>query len=98
MTELNPATTFRGLPLTPAQESEIEHYIHTRQRCGVEWDTSELRAMIADMLNPPEIMDDDNQSRDDSMAAEITTAFGEETLDDDRLRPRRDRNGHGAHR
>jgi hypothetical protein len=59
MNELNPATSFRGLPLTHDQENEIAHYIHTRQRCGAQWDTSELRAMIADMLNPPEIVDDD---------------------------------------
>jgi hypothetical protein len=96
MNEQNPGTTFRGLPLTPDQEREVEHYIHSRQRCGVEWDTAELRAMIADMLNPPEVVDDDDESLDDSIAAERTTAFGEETLDADRLRSR-DQHGHQEH-
>jgi hypothetical protein len=94
MNEQNPETTFRGLPLTPDQEREIEHYIHTRQRSGAEWDTTELRAMIADMLNPPEIVDDDDQALDDSMAAERITAYGEETLDEDRLRPGCDQHRH----
>lgn len=37
---------------------------------GEPWDTPELQAMLADMLNPPEVVDDDVQARDESMAAE----------------------------
>ncbi|MFL6674752.1 MAG: hypothetical protein ACJ8LG_15845 [Massilia sp.] len=90
MNELNPGTTFRGLPLTPDQEREVEHYIHARERCGAEWDTAELRAMLADMLNPPEVVDDDEQSLDDSIASERTTAFGEETTNEQELRSERE--------
>jgi hypothetical protein len=83
MKDTEPATTFRGLPLTPEQDSEIKHYIHTRQRCGVPWDTGELQAMIADMLDPPELADEDNQSVCDGMRAEHTTAQDEAEFDDD---------------
>ncbi|QNA89905.1 hypothetical protein G4G28_17940 [Massilia sp. Dwa41.01b] len=62
----NPGSTFRGLPLTDAQESEVRHYIHAKQRCGKEWDTPELQGMLTDMLDPPEVVDDDMQSRRDS--------------------------------
>jgi hypothetical protein len=90
MNELNPGTTFRGLPLTVDQEREIEHYIRARQRCGAPWDTPELRAMIADMLNPPELVRDDSQSVDESTDAERDTARGEESTDVDELRYERD--------
>lgn len=84
MEEGNPGTTFRGLPLTAEQDREIRHYIHTRARSGLPWDTPELRAMVADMLNPPELADDERQATDESMAAERATAEGEEPLDNDR--------------
>jgi hypothetical protein len=83
MKDTEPATTFRGLPLTPEQDSEIKHYIHTRQRCGAPWDTNELRAMIADMLDPPELADEENQSVSDCMRAEHATAVDEADADDD---------------
>lgn len=86
MNEGTPGTTFRNLPLTVAQDREIRHYIHTKERKGEQWDTPELKAMLADMLNPPEIVEDDGQTWDDSMAAERATAEGEESLDLDRLR------------
>lgn len=86
----NLETTFRGLPLTDEQDREIKHYIHTRERRGEPWDTPELQAMLADMLNPPEV-DDDAQARDDSMAAERVTAEDEESVDVDKLR------SHGGH-
>ena len=89
MNELNPGSAFRGLPLTPEQESEVEHYIHIRTRQGLAWDTPELRAMIADMLNPPEVNDD--ELSDDDMAGERNTASGEESADLEQLQ--RDR-GH----
>lgn len=84
MEEGNPGTTFRGLPLTAEQDREIRHYIHTRARSGLPWDTPELRAMVVDMLNPPELADDERQATDESMAAERATAEGEEPLDNDR--------------
>jgi hypothetical protein len=92
MNELTPKTTFRGLPLTPDQEREIEHYIHARERCGESWDTPELRAMIADMLNPPEIDNDDGSATDACMDSERTTALGEESADVDTLPSEREQN------
>lgn len=83
MNEDLPGTTFRGLPLTDEQDREIKHYIHTRMRNGQPWDTAELEAMLADMLNPPEVADHDRQEADESMAAERTTAEGEESPDTD---------------
>ena len=85
MNDTEPATTFRGLPLTPEQDSEIKHYIHTRQRCGAPWDTDDLRAMLADMLDPPELADEDRQSVDDSMRTEHGTALDDADVDDDSL-------------
>jgi len=64
------ADTFRGLPLSPEQESEIRHYIHARQRSGLSWDTPELQAMLADMLDPPETAEEDRRSVSDSMRME----------------------------
>lgn len=87
----NLEATFRGLPLTEEQDREIKHYIHTKERRGEQWDTPELQAMLADMLNPPEVADDDTQARDESMASERGTAEDEESLDVDKLR------SHGGH-
>jgi hypothetical protein len=78
MIEPNPTNTFRGLPLTADQASEVEHYIHTHQRSGLPWDTPELQAMIDDMLNPPEVAGDD-EALDTCMSAEQATAMGEES-------------------
>ena len=74
MKESRPSNTFRGLPLTSEQDSEIRHYIHVRERSGTPWDTPELAAMLADMLNPPEVAAEERQSIDDSMRAEHGTA------------------------
>jgi len=65
-----PANTFRGLPLTSEQDSEIRHYIHARERSGLPWDTAELQAMLADMLDPPETDQDDRRWLSDSMGTE----------------------------
>jgi hypothetical protein len=83
--------TFRGLPLTPDQMREIAHYIHTRQRAGADWDTPELRAMLGDMLNPPEQDHDEQSTLLDSTAAERTVADNEESDQLDLLRCERDR-------
>lgn len=78
MQDASPGTTFRGLPLTPEQHSEIRHYIHQRERAGKEWDTPELHAMLADMLDPPETA---TYSRTDD---EVSTATGRRpTVHDD---------------
>ncbi|MFC4930742.1 hypothetical protein [Massilia sp. GCM10023247] len=68
--ESDPASICRGLPLSPEQDSEIRHHIHGRQRCGLPWETPELRAMVADMLDPPEVSEEEQQSLSDSMHAE----------------------------
>jgi len=70
MREATPGTTFHGLPLTPEQHSEVQHYIHQRQRAGKEWDTPELQAMLADMIDPPEAVDVSQVDDDASTAAE----------------------------
>jgi hypothetical protein len=84
MKQNEPRTTFRGLPLTPEQDSEIRHYIHLQSRHGAPWDTPELEAMLHDMLDPPELADEDDQSLGNSMAAERTAAVGEQSADDGR--------------
>ena len=80
MNESEPQTTFRGLPLTPEQDSEIRHYIHIRIRNGMPWDTPELKAMLRDMLDPPELADEDRQSLGDSMSAERSAAMNADIL------------------
>ncbi|ALK98614.1 hypothetical protein AB595_20605 [Massilia sp. WF1] len=81
MTENDPRTSFRGLPLTAEQDSEIRHYIHVRTRLGLPWDTPELQAMLDDMLDPPESADEDRQALADSMGAHGLQA--EDDADDD---------------
>jgi hypothetical protein len=83
-----PGNMFQGLPLTPEQDSEVRHYIHGRQRHGLPWDTPELRAMIADMLDPPERMEEDGQSLAGSMDAEQAAARLDGTAEHDRIDPR----------
>jgi hypothetical protein len=75
MKESRPSNTFRGLPLTSEQDSEIRHYIHIKERNGIPWDTPELAAMLADMLDPPELAAEERQSIDDSMLTEHATAL-----------------------
>jgi hypothetical protein len=53
MTNSGPTSTFRGLPLTAEQDAEVRHYIKVRTQRGLPWDTSELNAMLKDMLQPP---------------------------------------------
>jgi hypothetical protein len=55
MNDINPEKTFRGLPLSPAQEAEVQHYIDRQKRRGLPYDTAELQAMLADMLDPPSL-------------------------------------------
>ena len=81
--ESEPATIFRGLPLSAEQNSEIRHYIHCRQRNGLPWETPELSAMIADMLDPPEVAEDDQQTLAGSMDLERSAAHDDQ-MDADR--------------
>jgi hypothetical protein len=85
MKESRPSTTFRGLPLTSEQDSEIRHYIHIKERNGIPWDTPELAAMLADMLDPPELAAEERQSIDDSIQTEHATAL--QGADADLLQP-----------
>jgi hypothetical protein len=74
MTDTGPEFSFLGLPLTAEQESEIQHYIHQRMRRGLPCDREELRAMLADMLEPP-IKDGDTADVDaDSVQADAERA------------------------
>jgi len=86
----DPANTFRGLPLSPEQDSEIRHYIHTRERNGLPWDTPELQAMLADMLDPPEADEEDRHSLSDSMGMERAAVVLGGGKDLDRADPRPD--------
>ena len=60
-TDLSPADTWRGLPLSPAQNQEVLNYIQRCERSGVDWNTPELRAMLDDMLSPPELTEDSGE-------------------------------------
>lgn len=82
-----PANTFRGLPLTSEQDSEIRHYIHTRERGGQPWDTPELQSMLADMLDPPEADDEDRSLLADSMCTERAAVVLDDGKDLDRADP-----------
>ncbi|RZF26686.1 hypothetical protein EVC45_26755 [Paraburkholderia sp. UYCP14C] len=53
MTDVDPTSTFRGLPLTAEQDAEVRHYIKVRTQRGLPWDTAELNAILKDMLQPP---------------------------------------------
>jgi len=87
MMRSEPADTFRGLPLTAGQDSEIRHYIHARQRSGLPWDTPELDAMLADMLDPPESDAEDRWSVSGSMGMERAAAVLDGGKDLDRADP-----------
>ena len=82
MDELRRRTTFRGLPLTSSQDSEIRHYIHCRQRKDLPWDTAELGSMIEDMLSPPELDTEESSSVSEEMLKENASATEDESLDD----------------
>ena len=53
MNKNGPEFSFRGLPLSAEQESELQQYVHLRRRRGLPPDDAELRAMLHDMLEPP---------------------------------------------
>lgn len=86
MKQSEPRTTFRGLPLIPEQDNEIRHYIHHRTRSGAAWNTAELEAMVHDMLQPPELDDEDGNMVGASMAAENSAAREEQAGDGEQPR------------
>jgi len=53
MIDIEPESSFRGLPLTVEQNAEIRHFIKRKKQLGEVWDTPELAAMLKDMLEPP---------------------------------------------
>jgi hypothetical protein len=58
MHEIDPSSTFRGLPLTAEQDAEIRHYIKQKKQHGEPMESAELEAMLKDMLEPPSNFDD----------------------------------------
>ncbi|CAM2188895.1 Addiction module component [Paraburkholderia sacchari] len=69
MADLGPESTFRGLPLTPEQDAEVRHYIKVKKQHHLPWDTPELRAMIREMIRPPEVADEEwEREADDARA------------------------------
>lgn len=85
-----PANTFRGLPLSAEQDSEVRHYIHMRERSGLPWDTLELQAMLADMLDPPETDEEDRGLLSHSMDTERAAVVLNDGKDLDSAYPERD--------
>ena len=83
MTDSDPQSTFRRLPLTAEQDAEVKHYIKLRTRRGLPWDTPELSAMLEDMLLPPGDGNSDVDSAEDETkaAAERATASVDEAMD-----------------
>ncbi len=83
MIHRNTVLTFRGLPLTAEQDSEVRHYLNRKARLGKPWDTPELRGILQDMLLPPST-EDDRQSDipfDASAAAERAAAFVDQDME-----------------
>lgn len=83
MTDATPQSTFRGLPLSPEQDAEIRHYIKHKKQNGAPWDTPELAAMLADMLEPPRRDDEGRGSAADETeaATERAAASIDETME-----------------
>ncbi|MFX1674003.1 hypothetical protein PWR63_17335 [Paraburkholderia sp. A2WS-5] len=69
MTDVGPESTFRGLPLSPEQDAEVRHYIKVKTQHHLPWDTPELRAMIREMIRPPEVVDEDSELEADDARA-----------------------------
>lgn len=83
MTNADPKSTFRGLPLTPEQDAEVRHYIKKQKQQGAAWDTPELASMLRDMLEPPGDDDADLDSTFDETkaATERAAASIDEAMD-----------------
>lgn len=59
MPEIDPNSTFGGLPLTAEQDEEIRRYIKQGKLLCTPLNVPELKAMLKDMLEPPS--NDDEQ-------------------------------------
>ena len=83
MTNADPKSTFRGLPLTPEQDAEVRHYIKKRKQQGARWNTAELAAMLRDMLEPPGTDEEglDATVDETTAATERATASVDETME-----------------
>src|SRR2546425_12008040 len=83
MPDIDPQSTFRGLPLTAEQDAEIRHYIKRKKQHGEPWDTPELAAMLQDMLEPPSDDDEGLGATADEMkkAAERAAASIDEAME-----------------
>lgn len=83
MEEIDPDRTFRGLPLTAEQDAEVRHYIKHRIQHGLGIDARELRAMLKDMLSPPDYddLDLDKVVGDTVADAERAAAAIDEAMD-----------------
>jgi hypothetical protein len=83
VTNSDPQSTFRGLPLTAEQDAEVRHYIKVRTQQRLPWDTPELSAMLRDMLQPPGYDNGDAGAAADEMkaAAERATSSVDEAMD-----------------
>ncbi|AIY42434.1 miscellaneous; unknown [Collimonas arenae] len=84
MADIDPKTSFRGLPLTSEQDAEIRHYITVKKRHGEAWDTPELRAMLKDMLEPP---GGDEEEFGDNLDSAKIAAERAATFVDDEMEP-----------
>lgn len=78
MIESSPQSTFHGLPLSAEQNRQITTYIHRQQQANKPWDTEELHAMLADMLDPPEVVPEESDELSVSVETERATATHEE--------------------
>lgn len=83
MTDIDPGSTFRGLPLTAEQDAEIRHYIKVKKQHGEPWDTPELNDMLRDMLKPPSNDEEefDDSADDTKAAAERAASSIDEAMD-----------------
>jgi hypothetical protein len=82
MPDIDPGSTFRGLPLTLEQDAEIRHYIKKKKQHGEPWNTPELTAMLKDMLEPPSDDEGFGDTADETKAdAERAAAAIDEAMD-----------------
>lgn len=82
MIHYNTDTTFRGLPLTAEQNSEIRHYLKRKARLGLPWNTPELHGMLEDMLLPPSTEDSQGDIPPDAFSvAERAAAFIDQEME-----------------
>lgn len=77
MKDNGPWFSFRGLPLSAEQESEIQHYIHLRKKLGLLPDVEELRAMVQEMLEPPATASSSGRAKAEGAHGDAERAAGQ---------------------